>query len=229
MRDRGFEQVAEIVELVAVVALEHPPLGTGPAMRILRIDRARRVDVAVGLLRGGDLRDQSVDVGIELRIGRDAERIRRAFDHLVEIGFVERIAGRTRVDVRVAAQHRGGALEQVDAAGQLALLERRRNARGAVDLDARRPELVVEMHGGERHRLDRIVGLGGARGCANRLKLIGAPSHATCTTVATPRRRPPPARSAIIVSLLTSCMRRMIAFGPMPLASHPHNCHMPPD
>ena len=159
VRDRGLEQVAEIVELVAVVALEHPPLGAGPAMRILRIDRARRVDVAVGLLRGRDLRDQSVDVGIELRIGRDAQRIRRALDHLVEIGFVERIAGRPLVDVAIAAQHRGGALEQLDAAGQLALLERRRNARGAIDLDARRPELVVQMHGGERHRLDRIVGL----------------------------------------------------------------------
>ncbi len=73
MRDGRFEQVSEIVELVAVVALEHPPLGAGPAMRILRIDGPRRIEVAVGLLRRGDLRDQAVDVRLELGIGRDAE------------------------------------------------------------------------------------------------------------------------------------------------------------
>jgi hypothetical protein len=73
MRHRRFEEVAEIVELVTVVTLEHPPLGTGPAMRVLRIDRPRRVDIAVGFLRGGDLCDQTIDVGVKLWIRRDAQ------------------------------------------------------------------------------------------------------------------------------------------------------------
>ena len=159
VRDRRFEQVAEVVQLVAVVALEYPALRPGPAMRILRIDRARRVDVAVRLLRGGDLRDQAVDVGVELRIGTDAERVRRAFDHLVEVGFVERITGRPLVDVRSPRSTLAARSNIFDAARQLALLECGRNAHGAVGLDARRPEHVVEMDRGERHRLDRIVRL----------------------------------------------------------------------
>ncbi len=164
MRDRRFEEMAQVVELVAVVALEHPALGAGPAMRVLRIDRAGGVEVAVGLLGGRDLRDQPINVGIEFRIRRDAQRIGRAFDHLVEVAFVERIAGRALVDVGLAAQHRGGAVKQRHAPGELALLEGRRDARGPVDLDARRPEHVAQVNGGERNRLDGIVRLALSKG-----------------------------------------------------------------
>ena len=58
---------------------------------------------------------------------------------------------------RFAAQRLGGADEVVDAAAQLALLEGERDRLGAVGLDPRRPEHVVEVDGGERHRLDGIV------------------------------------------------------------------------
>ena len=121
--DGGLEQVAEVVELVAVVAFEHPALGAGPAVRLLRVDRPRRVDVAVGLLRGGDLRDQAVDVGVELRIRVDVERVGRALDDLVDVGVVERIAGGAFFE-RLAAERLRGALEVVDALRALALLER---------------------------------------------------------------------------------------------------------
>ena len=60
-------------------------------MRMLGIDGARRVEVAVLLLRRGDLRDQSVDVRIEFRVGLHAERVDGALDDLVDVGVVERI------------------------------------------------------------------------------------------------------------------------------------------
>jgi hypothetical protein len=58
VRDCRFEKMTEVVQLVAVVTFEYPAFGPCPAMRILRINGARRVDVAVGFLRRRDLRDQ---------------------------------------------------------------------------------------------------------------------------------------------------------------------------
>jgi hypothetical protein len=46
--DRRLVEVAEVVELVAVDLLELPALLTGPLVRADRVDRARRVQVAVG-------------------------------------------------------------------------------------------------------------------------------------------------------------------------------------
>ena len=158
VRRRGLEEVTEVVELVAVVALVDPALLAGPAVRVLRIDRARRVDVAVGLLRRGDLGDHAVDVGVELRIGLHVEHVGRPFDHLVEVGVVERV-GRRLLVVRLAAERLRGALEVVDAPGLLALLEGGGNRHLAVRLDARRPEHVVQVDRRERHGLDGVVAL----------------------------------------------------------------------
>jgi hypothetical protein len=62
VRDGRLVEVSEVVELVAVDLLEDPALLSRPRVRLLRVDRARRVQVSVGLLRGGDLLDQPVDV-----------------------------------------------------------------------------------------------------------------------------------------------------------------------
>ncbi len=66
VRDGGFVQMAEVVQLVAVDRFEHPSLRAGPLVRIQRIDGARGVEIAVLLLRRADLRDQSVDIRFEL-------------------------------------------------------------------------------------------------------------------------------------------------------------------
>ncbi len=158
VRDRGFEEVPEVVELVAVVALARPAFRPRPYMRILRVDRARRVQVAVRLLRRGDLGDEVVDVGVELRVGVHVERVGRALDHFVHVRVVERVARRPLVRELLASKRLRGAHEQIHAARELALLERRGNARRPVRLHARRPEHVVELHARERDRLDRIVG-----------------------------------------------------------------------
>src|SRR5687768_10891892 len=157
MRNGGFIQVTQVVQLVTVVALELPPLSTGPRMRARGIDGSGRVEIAVLLLGGRNLLDQRVDIRVELRIGVDAQRVRRSLDHLVEIGIVERIAGGLGVPERLTAQSLRGADEVVDPAAQLALLERKRDRLDAVRLDPRRPEPVVQMDRREGNRLDGII------------------------------------------------------------------------
>src|ERR1041385_7554083 len=100
MRYGGFIQMPEVVQLMAVDLLEFPALLAGPWMRMLGIDRARGVQIAVGFLRGGDLRDQIVDVRLQLRIRQDAQSVRRTFDDLVQIGVVEWIPRRFLVRKR---------------------------------------------------------------------------------------------------------------------------------
>jgi hypothetical protein len=117
---------------------------------------ARGVDVAVGLLRRGDLCDHPVHVGVELRIGLHVEDVGGPFDHLVEIGIVEGIGRRLHV-VRLAAQRLRRALEVVHASRLFTLLEGRGDRDLAVGLDPRRPEDVVQPHRGERHRLEGIL------------------------------------------------------------------------
>ena len=146
VRNGRLEQVPEVVELVAVVALEDPARRARPAMRFLRVDRSRGVDVAVRLLRGGDLRNQAVDIGVQLRIGIDVQRVRRAFNDFVQVGVVERVARRARVFELLTAERLGRALEVIDALGALALLKRRRDRDLPVRLDPRRPEHVVQVH-----------------------------------------------------------------------------------
>src|SRR5215510_10907541 len=89
----------------------------------------------------------------------NAERIRSAFEHFVWIGVVEGVAGRALVLESLASERRGGALEVVNALRLLALLEGEGNGHRPIDLDARRPEDVVEMDGGERHGFDGIIPL----------------------------------------------------------------------
>jgi len=101
--------------------------------------------------------DQRVDIGFELRIGMDAQRVRRPLYDLVHVGVVERVSGRLPVFQRLAAEHGRRAFEQVHAAGPLALLKREWDRDRAIDLDLRRPEPVGQVHRGERHWLDRIV------------------------------------------------------------------------
>ena len=130
-------------------------------MRVRRIDRAGRVKISVLLLGRRNSLDQGIDVSVELRIGVNAQRVRRPLDHFVDVGIVERIPRRLRVLEPLTAQRPGGADEVVDAAAQLALFEGKRNRLDAVGLDARRPEHVVEVDSSEGYRLDGIVAVRG--------------------------------------------------------------------
>ena len=153
----GFREVADLVQFVAVLALQFPAPRARPRVRLFGVDRARRVEVAVTLLRRGDLRDQAVNVSFELGVRLHAERVGRALDDLVDVRVVERVDRQLLVTVRLAADGGGGALKVGDAPRFFTLLEGEGDGNAAVDVDARRPELIVEVYGGERHGLDRII------------------------------------------------------------------------
>src|SRR5215470_12879309 len=157
MSHGGLVEMSQVIKLVAVHLLQHPTLRSGPSVRAGGIYRARGVKVAVRLLGRADLRNQSVEISLQLGVGMNTERIRGAFEHFVRIGVVEGVAGRALVLERLASERRGGALEIIDALRLFALLEGKGNGHRPIDLDARRPEDVVEMDGGERHRFDRII------------------------------------------------------------------------
>ena len=157
MGDGRLEQMAGVVKLVAVNRVHLPALVAGPWVRMLGIDRASGVEVAVRFLGGADLGDQVVQVSLHLRIGLNGQRIRGAFEHLIGIGIVERIPRRLLVGEGFAAQGLGRPLEVVHTAGFLALLESERDGDQAIGFDARRPEDIVKVHCGERDGLDRVV------------------------------------------------------------------------
>src|ERR1017187_1808736 len=126
------------------------------------IDGAGGVEVAVRLLRRGDLLDQSIDVGVELGIWMNAEGVGGALDHFVDVSVVEGIRRIFVVVERLARKRLGGADEIIDASGLLIFLKGERDGDGAVGLDAGRPESVVDMDGGEGYRSHRIIaGLSG--------------------------------------------------------------------
>jgi hypothetical protein len=68
----GLVEMAQVIKLVAVHLLQHPALRPGPRMWTGGIDRARSVKIAVRLLGRADLRDQSVEVSLQLGVGMDA-------------------------------------------------------------------------------------------------------------------------------------------------------------
>ena len=157
MRDGRFIEMPEIVQFVAVDSLQNPALRAGPRVRMRGIDGAGGVEISVLLLRRADLFDESVDVSFELGIGINTERVGRALDHFINVGVVEWIRRIFVILKWLAAQRLGSANEVVDAPGLFVFLECERNGDFAIDLDARRPESVVDVDGGEGNRLNRIV------------------------------------------------------------------------
>ena len=144
-------QVSDVVQLVVHLqvrpAREAFPLG----VHRRRVDGARGVQVAVLLLGARDLGDQPVEVGVELGIGMQVQRVGCPLHHLEDVGVVEE-------DALVRPLHEAGRLgEIVDAPGLLALAEVVRDGDLAVGGEARQPEAVVEGHLGEGDRRDGIV------------------------------------------------------------------------
>ncbi len=138
--------------------------------------RPERVQVPVRLLRRGDARDDRIQPFFQHRVRLDAQGVRRALDHLVRVRIVERVDRGGRVLERLfaggAAPHGlGREVEVLQPVRLLALLQRKRNGHGPVDLLFRLPESAGDPHGGKWHRLDGIVGAedtGGRRKGAQR-------------------------------------------------------------
>src|SRR5262245_51241942 len=155
---------------MTVDGIHRPSIRPRPAMRALRIDGASSVKITIRFLSGGNLRDKLIQILAHLWIGLNRQSIRRTFKYFVRIGVVERVRRRPLVRELFAAQRLGRTVEVVHPPGFLALLESERNGHETVGLNARGPEDVIEMNGGERNGLDRVivgrrssVGTGGER------------------------------------------------------------------
>ena len=160
--DAGLDHVAHVVELVAGARVapalrpHHPR--TGKALHLLHAERARGVEVAVGLLRARDVGDELVEVLLKLRVRVGGERVGRALDDLEDVGVVE----------RATLERALGALRRLAEVGEaprlLALVEVGLHGDDAVRLEARQPEAGRDRDVRHVRLLHRIVGRGGNDG-----------------------------------------------------------------
>jgi len=127
--------------------------------RVLRIDGARRKEVAVRLLRLGDQLNQLVEPGAQPRIGDQRQRVRRRLDDLEDVRVVE-----AAPFVRTALLARG-LLEIGDAAGVVVLREDVRDVtvRLIASFGAQNPSSMVTAVNGTRGSRRSRNGAAGAR------------------------------------------------------------------
>ncbi len=171
-------------EVAGDVALMIPPVGHGPSLHpgsppaCGRLVGARRVaqgerglQVAVGMLRGQDLRDPVLEGRAQLLLRRDDLLIALGVDHQGQADGLDRLVHpRVREDValvrgvRFAAQSLRGLDEVVDAAvaspggdvGAVALVDAVRNPRGDQGLDPGRPERARHRVGPRDHEAELL-------------------------------------------------------------------------
>src|SRR5204863_7474009 len=87
----------------------------------------------------------------------NAQAVGGPVDLLVAAGVVKGIARRLLVPERFPPERGARAQKIVNASRFLALLEGERDRHCPIDFDARRPEVVAKMDGGEGHGLDGVI------------------------------------------------------------------------
>ena len=152
----AFDQVPEVIELVAVLDL-HPALRTGPAVRMLGVARPRGVQVAVRLLGRCDDDQDAVDVGLQLRIRIGLQEVRSALDGLIDVRVVEGEPADAEAEVLVGVHLLRRFFEVAVASGLLALREGEGNGDFAGSLQPLAPERVRDLHGREGDGAEGIV------------------------------------------------------------------------
>jgi len=151
MGGRGFVEMAHVVQFVAHMEFR-PAALAAPLLQIGGVVGAGGIEITILLLGGGDEGDQAVQIGRQFFVLLHAEGVGGAFDDLVDIAVIEGVAA-----LLPALERSPGNGKVGDAAGLFGLGEGVGDGDSTVGLDARRPELVFDMHAGERHRLDGIV------------------------------------------------------------------------
>ena len=156
----GIHHVTEVVELVAEYLLHLPALLAAPLVRMLGVDGAGGIEVAVGLLRGTHYVEHRVDISFQLLIWIGLEHVACTLDGLIDIGIVEREAHELchvplwclQTLMTWVLQRVGCHLEVLVAVLALAFREGQRDSHLAGSLDAVPPEGVRrDLHGGERN------------------------------------------------------------------------------
>ena len=140
-------EVTRIVEFVAVDFL--PATGAPPARQTGAAVGDAGGQIAVFLLGSCNDGDDAVEIVVELGIVMCGERIGGTFYDLVGIGVVER-----EVAAMLTLLQSTGNGKIVEATVDFALVESRRDADGAVGLDARSPESIGNMYLREGNLLD---------------------------------------------------------------------------
>ena len=135
IRDRAFDEVPGAIGLVHVLLF-------GPTQVEGLVDGVEGVEIAIGLLGSGDFVDDTIDCFFQLRIALLRERVSRAFDHFVNVRVIEESAFEF-------PRHQTASLGKV-VDPPFAILQIVRHNLLATHLDARRPELAVDLDIGER-------------------------------------------------------------------------------
>ncbi len=157
-RDRGLQQVADAVELVAPLQVRPALPLTGPA--------ELRVEVAVRLLRGRDPRDDGPEPSLEPRIVGAADLPGHGLEVLVDLGVGElppsasgrKLARRREVEVRDPALAFEPVLDVRERRGRVDLLALRPEAARDRDLvQSERPEPTAGGHDGARDQRHVVI------------------------------------------------------------------------
>ena len=121
----SIEHMAQIIKLMAQLFHLFPPLHASPRVRMPRVHRACRVEIAVRLLRLGHDIEHTVDVSLKPFVGEALQHIARTLDGFVDIGIVEGELHELVHHIIVARM--SGLHEVFVAMFRLALAERQRN------------------------------------------------------------------------------------------------------
>lgn len=127
---RAFVEMADVVKFVAVGEPRVARRAEEIRARVLA-DRAGRVEVAVGFLRGGNLGNECVEIPVQLMVRVRGERLSGPFDDLEDIRVVERRAA------KLAGHEFAGLGEVINAPRLFALLKVIPDGALAVGLEAR--------------------------------------------------------------------------------------------
>ena len=165
------DHVTQVVELMTGMFLSSPALMGSPSMRMLRIDGASGIKIAVGLLSSSHDVEHGVDIRLQLVVRIGLKNIRGTFDGLIDIGIIEREThelshiplGGVESFVSRMLQGVGSHLEVLITMRLLTLLESQRNGYFASSTDAVAPEGVRRnLYSGKGYLSNGIaVGSGG--------------------------------------------------------------------
>src|SRR6185437_16490735 len=96
------EEMTGVIELMTKFIFLYPALHPRPGMRMQRVDRPGRIQIAVRFLRPSDDTDQRIYIRLERRIGMHGQRKGSPLDGLIDVRVVEGIFG-----AELAAPRRG--------------------------------------------------------------------------------------------------------------------------
>ena len=144
--------VSQVVQLMTQVLFLLPPFASCPLVRMLRVHRARRIEIAVGFLCCRHDIEHAVYIVCQFRVGICLEQITSPLDGFIHISVIERI---TRHVDGVAGM--GGMFEVFVTSRLLAFAESEWYRHLAAGFEPLTPELVGHSDRCERYGGDGVA------------------------------------------------------------------------